>query len=125
LPSLFSDLHPKFRTPYKSNWILFVFVGAFAAFIPGSIAGDLTSIGTLFAFILVCAGVLILRKSEPNLHRPFKTPLLPFVPLLGILVCSAMIISLPGETQLSSLIWMVVGLGIYFSYSRKKSNLHQ
>lgn len=125
LPSLFSDLHPKFRTPYKSNWILFVFVGAFAAFIPGSIAGDLTSIGTLFAFILVCAGVLILRKSEPNLHRPFKTPLLPFVPLLGILVCSAMIISLPGETQLSSLIWMVVGLGIYFSYSRTKSKLHK
>ena len=124
LPKLFSDLHPKYRTPHKSNWILMAFVGAFAAFIPGSVAGDLTSIGTLFAFILVCAGVLILRKSDPNLVRPFKTPLLPWVPILGILVCASMIISLPGETQLSSLVWMLIGLALYFSYSRKKSKLH-
>jgi APA family basic amino acid/polyamine antiporter len=124
LPKLFSDLHPKFRTPFKSNWVLFLFVGTFAAFVPGSVAGDLTSIGTLFAFILVCAGILILRKSDPKLKRPFKTPLVPFVPLLGILVCASMIISLPGETQLSAMIWMVVGLGLYFSYSRKKSKLH-
>ncbi len=125
LPKLFSDLHHKYRTPFKSNWILFAFVGAFAAFIPGSIAGDLTSIGTLFAFILVCAGVLILRKSDPQLKRPFKTPLVPIVPLLGILVCASMIISLPGQTQISSLVWMLIGLGLYFSYSRKKSNLHK
>jgi APA family basic amino acid/polyamine antiporter len=124
LPKLFSDLHPKYRTPFKSNWVLFAFVGAFAAFIPGSVAGDLTSIGTLFAFILVCAGIMILRKSNPTLDRPFKTPLVPIVPLLGILVCASMIISLPGETQISSLVWMLLGLGFYFSYSRKKSKLN-
>ena len=124
LPSLFSDLHKKYRTPFKSNWILLVFVGAFAAFVPGSVAGDLTSIGTLFAFILVCVGVLILRKSDPKLVRPFKTPLVPFVPLLGILVCAAMIISLPAQTQLSALFWMVIGLIVFFSYSRKRSKLH-
>jgi APA family basic amino acid/polyamine antiporter len=124
LPKLFSDLHPKFRTPYKSNLILLLFVGAFAAFVPGSVAGDLTSIGTLFAFIVVCLGILILRRSDPDLKRPFKTPLVPLVPLLGILVCSAMIISLPGETQLSSLLWMIIGLGIFFGYSRRRSVLH-
>ena len=124
LPSLFSDLHKKYRTPFKSNWILFVFVGAFAAFVPGSVAGDLTSIGTLFAFILVCVGVMILRKSDPTLVRPFKTPLVPFVPILGILVCAAMIISLPGQTQLSALFWMVIGLIVFFTYSRTRSKLH-
>jgi APA family basic amino acid/polyamine antiporter len=123
LPKVFSQLHPKFRTPYKSNIILFVFVGLFAAFIPGSVAGDLTSIGTLLAFVLVCLGVLILRKTDPNLKRPFKTPLVPLVPILGILVCLAMIISLWGTTLLSAFIWMIVGLLIYFGYSRKRSKL--
>ncbi len=123
LPKVFSDLHPKFSTPYKSNIILFVFVGLFAAFLPASIAGDLTSIGTLFAFVLVCIGVMILRKKEPNMPRPFKTPLVPLVPILGILICAAMIISLPHETQLSALAWMIAGLIIYFSYSSKNSKL--
>src|ERR1700755_1646349 len=77
LPKVFCHLHPRFRTPYKSNIILFVFVGAFAAFVPGSVAGDLTSIGTLFAFTLVSAGVWIMRISDPSLERPFRTPLVP------------------------------------------------
>jgi len=123
LPSVFSDLHPKFRTPYKSNMILFVFVGLFAAFLPETVAGDLTSIGTLFAFVLVCIGVMVLRKKEPTMVRPFKTPLVPLVPILGIIVCAAMILSLPGRTQLSALAWMVVGLIIYFAYSRKNSKI--
>jgi len=123
LPKAFSDLHPKFRTPYKSNLILFVFVGLFAGFLPESVAGDLTSIGTLLAFVLVCLGVIILRKKDPNLVRPFKTPLVPLVPILGIIVCSAMIISLWGTTLLSAFIWMIIGLVIYFSYSRKNSKL--
>jgi APA family basic amino acid/polyamine antiporter len=123
LPKVFSDLHPKFRTPYKSNMILFIFVGLFAAFLPSSIAGDLTSIGTLFAFVLVCIGVMLLRKTNPTMHRPFKTPLVPLVPILGILICAAMIISLPTNTQLSALAWMIIGLVIYFSYSRKNSKL--
>lgn len=123
LPPVFSELHPKFSTPYKSNIILLAFVGIFGGFIPGSVAGDLTSIGTLFAFILVCLGVILLRKSEPNLKRPFKTPLVPLVPILGMLVCAAMILSLPGDTQLSALIWMVFGIIIYFGYSVKHSKL--
>jgi len=123
LPKVFSELHPKFRTPYKSNMILFVFVGLFAAFVPGSVAGDLTSIGTLLAFVLVCAGVIILRKTDPNLARPFKTPLVPLVPILGILVCSAMIFSLWGTTLLSAFGWMILGLLIYFGYSKNQSKL--
>ncbi len=123
LPKVFSDLHPKFRTPYKSNMILFVFVGLFAAFLPSNIAGDLTSIGTLFAFVLVCVGVMILRKKDPTLVRPFKTPLVPLVPILGMIVCLAMIVGLPGTTQLSALGWMLIGLIIYFGYSKNKSKL--
>jgi APA family basic amino acid/polyamine antiporter len=123
IPSVFAELHPKFRTPYKSNMILFVFVGLFAGFVPGSVAGDLTSIGTLFAFVMVCAGVWVMRVKSPNVVRPFKTPLVPIVPILGILVCGSMIASLPGATQLSALGWMLIGLVVYFSYSKKHSYL--
>jgi APA family basic amino acid/polyamine antiporter len=123
LPKVFSQLHPKFRTPYKSNLILFVFVGLFAAFSPGDITGNLTSIGTLLAFVLVCLGVIILRKKDPGLQRPFKTPLVPLVPILGMIVCTAMIISLWGLTLLSAFIWMILGLLIYFGYSKKNSKL--
>jgi APA family basic amino acid/polyamine antiporter len=123
LPKAFSDLHKKYRTPYKSNMILFVFVGAFAAFVPGSVAGDLTSIGTLFAFVLVCIGVMVMRKSDPDRVRPFKTPLVPLVPILGVLVCSAMIYSLDNRTLLTAFVWMLIGLVVYFAYSKKHSKL--
>jgi APA family basic amino acid/polyamine antiporter len=123
LPKTFSDLHPKFRTPYKSNMILFVFVGLFAVLVPGDITGDLTSIGTLFAFVLVCIGVMILRYKEPALNRPFKTPLVPLVPILGVIVCTAMIVSLSPTTLESALGWMILGLIIYFSYSRSRSKI--
>src|SRR5579884_4024191 len=123
LPKLFSEVHPRFRTPYKCNTALFFFVGAFAAFIPGSMAGDLTSIGTLFAFVLVCISVWIMRRSQPQLHRPFKTPLVPLVPLLGVIVCSAMIVSLDRRTQITALCWMLLGLLIYFLYGRNHSKL--
>lgn len=125
LPKAFSDVHPKFRTPYKSNMILFVFVGLFAAFVPERVAGDLTSIGTLFAFVLVSLGVWIMRKTDPVTPRPFKTPLVPIVPILGMLVCTAMIVGLPGATLLSALGWMIVGLIIYFLYSKNKSKLNK
>jgi len=125
LPKMFSDLHPKYRTPYKSNIILFLFVGAFAAFVPAKVAGDLTSIGTLFAFILVCVGVWVMRVNDPNRERPFKTPLVPLVPILGILVCSAMIAGLPMDTLLSALGWMLVGLLVYFGYSKANSKLKE
>ncbi len=124
LPKVFSEVHPKFRTPYKSNILLFIFVGAFATLIPGDITGSLTSIGTLLAFVLVCIGVLIMRKNDPNRVRPFKTPWVPVVPILGVLVCSAMIISLDRTTQVVALLWMLLGLVIYFTYSRSHS-LHK
>jgi APA family basic amino acid/polyamine antiporter len=125
LPKMFSDLHPKFKTPYKSNIILFFFVGAFAAFIPSKVAGDLTSIGTLFAFALVCIGVWVMRKNDPDRERPFKTPFVPLVPILGVVVCTIMIVLLPRDTQLSALGWMVLGLLVYFGYSKSKSKLKE
>lgn len=124
LPKVFADLHPKFKTPWKSNVILFVFVGVFAAFIPESVAGDLTSIGTLLAFVLVCVGVMIMRRSDPERVRPFRAPLVPLTPILGILVCTAMIVSLDNKTLLTAFGWMLVGLVIYFGYSQGRSKLN-
>ncbi len=125
LPRVFSHLHPKYQTPYKSNMLLFVFVGLFAAFVPGNVAGDLTSFGTLFAFVLVCAGIWIMRVKSPEVERPFRAPLVPLVPILGILVCGFMIIALDQATLLSAFFWMIAGLLIYFVYSRKRSNLNK
>ncbi len=125
LPKVFSDLHPEFRTPYKSNWILFAFVGLFAAFIPGSLAGDLTSFGTLFAFVLVSIGVWLLRRSDPNTPRPFRTPLVPIVPILGAVVCTGMIVALDADTLKTAFGWMALGLVVYFAYSRHHSKLGQ
>jgi basic amino acid/polyamine antiporter, APA family len=124
VPKVFSDLHPKYQTPYKSNWIFFVLVGAFAAFVPGDIVGDMTSIGTLFAFILVCAGVWIMRVKEPGIPRQFKTPLVPLVPILGIIVCGAMIFGLGWTNWARLIVWLIIGLVIYFTYSRKHSKLN-
>lgn len=124
IPKAFGDLHPKFKTPYKANWILFVFVGLFAAFVPGSVAGDLTSFGTLFAFVLVSAGVWIMRVKNPNIERSFKTPLVPLVPILGIIICLGMIIALDAQTLKVAVIWMLIGLVVYFVYSKKNSKLN-
>ncbi len=124
VPKIFSDLHPSYRTPYKSNILFFVFVGLFAAFVPGDIVGDMTSIGTLFAFILVCAGVWILRVKSPDIKREFKTPLVPLVPILGIIVCGAMIFGLGWPNWARLGIWMIVGFVIYFTYGIKHSKLN-
>lgn len=123
LPKAFGDLHPKFKTPYKANLVILVIVGLFAAFIPGDIVGDMTSIGTLFAFILVCISVIVLRKTEPDMKREFKTPLVPLVPILGVVVCLAMIYGLGWTNWLRLAVWLALGLLIYFGYSRKNSNL--
>ncbi len=125
VPKTFSNLHPKYQTPYHSNWIFLVLVGGFAAFVPGDIVGDMTSIGTLFAFILVCAGVWILRRTDPDIHREFKVPMVPVVSVLGIIVCAAMIAGL-GWTNWARLGgWLIIGLIIYFTYSRKHSKLNK
>ncbi len=123
LPKVFSEVHPKFKTPYKANLIILVLVGLFAAFVPGDIVGDMTSIGTLFAFILVCAAVIILRKTDPDLPRQFKAPLVPLVPILGIIVCAAMILGLGWTNWLRLFAWLAIGFVIYFGYSRKRSKL--
>lgn len=124
IPKAFGDLHPKFKTPYKSNIILFVFVGAFAAFVPGHVAGDLTSFGTLFAFVLVSIGVWILRVKAPTMERPFKTPIAPVVSTLGALICTAMIVGLDKQTLTVAFGWMAIGLVVYFIYSKKNSKLN-
>ncbi len=121
VPKVFSELHPKFKTPYKSNLIFLALAGLFAAFVPGDVVGDMTSIGTLFAFALVCLGVLILRKTDPDRHRPFKTPLMPLVPILGIAVCVVMMYGLGRHNWERLLIWMAVGLVIYLTYSIRNS----
>ncbi|MBN8674884.1 MAG: amino acid permease [Chitinophagales bacterium] len=123
IPKAFGDLHPKYKTPYKANWILFIFVGAFAAFVPGHVAGDLTSFGTLFAFVLVSIGVWILRVKSPNIERPFRTPLVPIVSSLGAIICTLMIVGLDAQTLKVAFIWMGIGLVVYFAYSRKRSKL--
>lgn len=127
IPKVFSVLHPRFQTPYRSNWILFVFVGLFAAFVPGHVAGGLTSFGTLFAFVLVSLGVWILRIKSPNIDRPFKSPLssksFPLVPILGAIICTAMIAAIDSKTLTVAAVWMAIGLVVYFTYSRHRSKL--
>lgn len=125
VPKLFSDVHSKFRTPHKSNLVFFLFVGLFASFVPQDIVGDMTSIGTLFAFMLVCAGVWIMRVKSPELKREFKTPLVPLIPVLGIVVCGAMIFGLGWANWLRLLAWMIIGFLIYFGYSIRKSKLNK
>lgn len=123
VPKVFAELHPKFRTPYKSNMILFVFVGLFAAFVPGDVAGDLTSFGTLFAFVFVCAGVWIMRVKNPELKRSFTTPLVPLIPILGMIVCGGLIAALDANTLKIAFGWMALGLVVYFGYGKAHSYL--
>jgi len=124
VPPVFSALHPMYRTPYKSNALFFVFVGLFAAFVPGDIVGDMTSIGTLFAFILVSIGVWVLRVRDPKAQRQFRVTAVPVVSILGVVVCGAMIFGLgwPNWTRLG--VWLVVGLAIYFGYGKNHSKLN-
>src|SRR6187399_230013 len=121
VPRTFSDVHPRFRTPYKSNLLFFVFTSVFAAFIPEDVVGEMTSIGTLFAFILVCAGVWIMRVRRPDIPRGFTVPMIPVVAVLGILVCAAMIYGLGPANWLRLVGWLVIGLVIYFGYSKSHS----
>jgi APA family basic amino acid/polyamine antiporter len=123
VPPIFSDVHPRFRTPWKSNILFFVFTAAFGAFVPGDIVGEMTSIGTLFAFILVSAGVWIMRVRRPDLDRGFKVPALPLVSIAGIITCAAMIYGLGWTNWLRLAAWLAVGMLIYFGYSVRHSKL--
>lgn len=125
LPQAFSTVHTRFRTPYISSITVGLFVGFFAGVLPVSILGELVSIGTLLAFVIVCAGVWVIRRRNPNMPRPFKTPWVPFVPIMGILISAYMMLSLPLDTWIRLAVWLVIGMVIYFGYSRYHSRVQQ
>jgi len=125
VPKVFSDVHPRYQTPYKSQALFFVFTSLFAAFIPESVVGEMTSIGTLFAFVLVCLAVWIMRVRRPDLQRGFVVPALPVVAVLGVVVCGAMFYGLGKDTWLRLVVWLVIGMFIYFGYSRSHSRLNK
>lgn len=125
MPKVFSEVHPKFRTPAKNNMLFMVLVSLFAAFVPARVVGEMTSIGTLFAFILVCIGVLIMRKKMPDAPRAFRTPLVPLVPILGVAVCLFMMVFLPLDTWIRLIVWMMIGFDLYLFYGMKNSYLNK
>jgi len=123
LPTYFARLHAKYRTPYITTIWTGVAVGGVAMLTDIGSLADLTNIGTLFAFSLVCIGVIILRKTDPDRRRPFRVPLVPLLPILGVIMCSALMLSLPILTWIRFFIWLALGLLIYFLYSKGHSRL--
>jgi APA family basic amino acid/polyamine antiporter len=124
-PSFFADVHPKFRTPWKSTILIGAFVAVMTGFLPIEALLNMTNIGTLFAFMIVCAAVLIMRRSHPDAERPFRAPLYPFVPILGILSCLMLMFSLPVENWYRLVVWMVIGFVLYFAYGYQHSELRK
>jgi len=122
LPSLFAAVHPRFRTPYLSTILTGTIVAFASGLLPIGLLGQLVSIGTLLAFTLVCIGVVLLRRTAPELERPFRTPFVPWVPAAGAVICVAQMIGLPYETWERLLVWLAVGLVIYFAYSRRRAH---
>ncbi|MDR2791985.1 MAG: amino acid permease, partial [Tannerellaceae bacterium] len=123
LPKAFSVIHPKYRTPHKSSLLLMVAVSIFVLLTPARVAGELTSIGTLFAFILVCIGVMVLRRQMPEAQRSFRTPWVPWIPLAGVAACLFMMLFLPLETWTRLIIWMLIGMDVYYFYGSRHSRL--
>jgi APA family basic amino acid/polyamine antiporter len=125
LPSTFARVHPRFKTPYLSTIITGCVAIVFAGILPIDILGELVSIGTLLAFVIVCVSIIVLRRTRPEIKRPFKTPFVPVIPALGALICGIQMISLPFDTWLRLILWMAAGLIIYFTYSIKKSKVRK
>jgi APA family basic amino acid/polyamine antiporter len=120
-PSFFGAIHPKYRTPYKATILTGILVAIGGGLLPLRILADLTNIGTLFAFVVVCAAVLIMRRTHPDAARPFRAPMGSFVPIAGIVTCLILMFSLAPENWWRLIIWLGIGMGIYFGYSRKHS----
>ncbi|MCW3080345.1 amino acid permease [Segetibacter sp.] len=123
IPKIFSTVNPVTQTPAKNNLLFMLFVSLFAAFVPARVVGEMTSIGTLFAFILVCIGIWVMRRKMPEIPRAFKTPMVPLVPILGIFTCLFMMVFLPMDTWIRLLVWMLIGMDIYLAYGAKHSHL--
>jgi basic amino acid/polyamine antiporter, APA family len=123
LPPLFERVHPRLQTPYLSQMMIGTIVAIVAALTPISVLGEMVSIGTLFAFILVCGAVIYLRRSDSGASRPFRAPGVPIVPILGILFCLLLMAGLPLVTWIRLFVWLLIGLTIYFSYGRNHSKL--
>lgn len=123
LPRIFSSVHPKYQTPVRSNFMFMLFVSLFSAFVPARVVGEMTSIGTLFAFILVCIGIIVMRKQMPDVPRGFKTPLVPLIPILGVGTCFFMMAFLPLDTWIRLFVWMIIGFDVYLWYGIKNSFL--
>jgi APA family basic amino acid/polyamine antiporter len=119
--SFFAAVHPRFRTPWKSTLVTGAFVGALAAFLPIDVLLTLVNMGTLLAFVIVCAAVLVMRRTHPEADRPFRAPLVPLVPILGIVSCLLLMFSLPAENWMRLMVWLVIGLAVYFGYGRHHS----
>ena len=120
-----SKIHPRFRTPYISSIVVGFFVAVLAMLVPLSVLDEMTSVGTLLAFVLVSAGVWVMRRTHPELNRPFRTPMVPLVPILAILFSSALIIGLSPMTQIRLVVWLIIGLAIYFGYGRQHSKVQR
>jgi APA family basic amino acid/polyamine antiporter len=123
LPQYFARIHPRFRTPHIPTIWTGIIVGGVAMITDIGSLSDLTNIGTLFAFVLVCLGVILLRRTDPNRRRPFRAPLVPLFPILGVVFCVALMLSLPIETWIRFFAWLIIGLIIYFLYSVRHSRL--
>jgi APA family basic amino acid/polyamine antiporter len=123
--SFFSAVHERFRTPWKSSILTGVAVAVLGGFLPLRILAELVNIGTLLAFVIVCGAVLVLRRTHPELPRPFRCPMVPFVPIAGILLCLMLMCSLPAENWWRLIIWLAIGMVVYFSYGRHHSVLRR
>lgn len=125
VPKVFSEVHHKYRTPARNNFMFMLLVSVFAAFVPANVVGEMTSIGTLFAFILVCLGVIVMRRNQPDAPRAFKTPLVPLVPILGVVTCLFMMVFLPLDTWIRLIVWMMIGFDLYLFYGMKNSHINK
>lgn len=125
LPAVFGKVHPKFNTPYVTTILTGLVAAVVAGIFPIGLLGELVSIGTLLAFVIVCAGIIVLRRTNPEIKRPFRTPFVPLIPILGILICGYMMANLGFDTWLRLIVWMGIGIVIYFLYGRRHSKLQQ